>query len=59
VVPAGYRYDVNGADSITIHFNHGDTQLMLLSANGKQLSFIFDDRFYHYELVSEESKSEP
>ncbi len=52
VGPAGYKYDVNSQDSITIHFLRGDTQLMILSDNGKQLTFIFDGKTYTYERVS-------
>jgi hypothetical protein len=51
VGPAGYRYDVNSEDSITIHFSHGDTQLMLRSTNGRQLTFIFGGKTYAYELM--------
>ncbi|MDR3404100.1 MAG: hypothetical protein P4L99_16505 [Chthoniobacter sp.] len=52
VTPAGYHYDVNAADSLTIHFNHGDTQLMLLTPDGKRLQFVFRGRDYFYQLVS-------
>jgi len=51
VGPAGYRYEVNSEDSITIHFSRGDTQLMLLSTNGRQLTFIFGGKTYAYELM--------
>jgi len=52
VTPAGYHYDVNAADSLTIHFNHGDTQLMLLAPDGQRLHFVFRGHDYFYQLVS-------
>jgi hypothetical protein len=51
VAPAGYHYDVNSSDSLTIHFNHGDTQLMLLGADGKRLKFLFKNQGYEYRLA--------
>jgi hypothetical protein len=51
VAPAGYAYGVNSPDSITIHFNHGDTQLMLLETDGRRLKFVFKGQDYEYELV--------
>jgi hypothetical protein len=53
VGPAGYKYDVNAEDSITIHFNHGDTQLMVLSGEGNRLTAIFKDQKYEYERAAE------
>lgn len=53
VAPAGYRYDVNANDRITIHFNHGDTQAMLLSPEGQRLTFTFRGNSYAYELIEE------
>jgi hypothetical protein len=52
IAPAGYRYDVNASDSITVHFNHGDTQLMLLAPDRKHFKFIFGKENYEYELAS-------
>ena len=51
VAPAGYRYDVNAANSLTIHFNHGDTQLMLLASDGHHLKLVFQGHNYTYQLV--------
>jgi len=52
VGPQGYQYTVNSSNSITIHFNHGDAQLMLLAPNGNRLQFIFKNQNYEYELDS-------
>ena len=52
VAPAGYKYEVNAADSLTIHFNHGDTQLVVMSPGGKRLTAIFKDQKYEYERLS-------
>lgn len=51
VHPAGYAYKVNANDSLTVSFNHGDTQLMLLDPDGKRLKFVFRNREYIYRLV--------
>ena len=51
VQPAGYAYRVNANDSLTITFNHGDTQLMLLAPDGKRLKFVFKNHEYVYHLV--------
>lgn len=51
VAPAGYRYDVNTPNSLTIHFNHGDTQLMLLAPDGHHLKLVFQGHNYTYQLV--------
>jgi hypothetical protein len=52
VDPAGYRYEANAHDStVTIFFNHGDTQVMLLTDQGKCLRFTFGGRDYTYDLV--------
>jgi len=51
LTPEGYRYDVNAPDSLTIHFNHGDTQLVLLTPDGKRLQFVFRGHDYFYQLV--------
>ena len=51
VQPAGYAYRVNADDSLTVSFNHGDTQLMLLAPDGKRLKFVFRNREYVYHLV--------
>ncbi|MEP6671691.1 MAG: carbohydrate binding domain-containing protein [Chthoniobacter sp.] len=53
VEPADYRYEANAHDStVTIFFNHGDTQLMLLTDEGKRLRFTFGGRDYTYEIVA-------
>jgi hypothetical protein len=52
VAPEGYKYDLNSGDSITIHFNHGDTQLLILSTDGKRFQCFFKDKSYEYERTS-------
>jgi hypothetical protein len=53
VDPADYRYEANAHDStVTIFFNHGDNQLLLLTDEGKRLRFNFGGRDYTYDLVS-------
>jgi hypothetical protein len=52
VQPAGYHYEVNAHNSLTVKFNHGDTQLMLLDPDGKHLKFDHNEKHYVYELVA-------
>lgn len=53
VGPAGYRYEVNRHDgTVRIFFNHGDTQLMLLTHDGERLGFTFAGKDYAYELIA-------
>jgi hypothetical protein len=53
VEPANYRFEINPHDfTVRIFFNHGDTQLMLLSDNGRRLSFTFQGKDYSYVLTS-------
>jgi hypothetical protein len=53
VEPADYRYEANAHDSsVTVYFNHGDTQLMLVTDEGKRLRFSFGGRDYSYDLVA-------
>jgi hypothetical protein len=50
--PAKYRYEINPHDfTVRIFFNHGDTQLLLLSDNGQQLRFTFQGKDYVYALT--------
>jgi hypothetical protein len=54
VEPAGYRYEIDHHDStVRIFFNHGDTQLMLLTNDGRRLRFTFESRDYVYELTAQ------
>jgi hypothetical protein len=53
VEPAGYRYEVDSHDfTVRIFFNHGDTQLLLLTDSGRRLSFTFQGKDYSYALTS-------
>ena len=52
VAPAGYAYDINARDSLTIHFNHGDTQLLLLAHDGRHLKLVFRGQQFDYELTA-------
>lgn len=51
VGPAGYRYEVNTANSFTLFFNHGDKQVFRLSPDGRRLKFTFKNGDYAYDLV--------
>ena len=54
VGPAGYRYEVNRHDNtVRIFFNHGDTQLILLTNDGRRLRFTFGSKDYVYELTAQ------
>lgn len=51
VQPANYRYEITPHDyTVRIFFNHGDTQVMLLTDNGRRLNFTFNGKDYSYEL---------
>ena len=53
VEPADYRYEGNSYDgTVTISFNYGDTQLMLLTDEGIRLRFTFGGKDYCYEIDS-------
>jgi len=53
VEPAGYRYQIDAHDfTVRIYFNHGDTQLMMLTDNGRRLGFTFHGKDYCYVLAS-------
>jgi beta-lactamase regulating signal transducer with metallopeptidase domain len=54
VDPAGYPYEVNRHDAtVRIFFNHGDTQLLLLTNDGRRLRFTFGGKDYAYELTAQ------
>jgi len=51
VEPKGYRYIIDSR-TVIIHFNHGDKQEMILSADGRRLKFIHFEKEYSYELTT-------
>ncbi len=51
--PGGYRYEIDAHDfTARVFFNHGDTQVMLLTDHGTHLAFTFHGQDYSYALQS-------
>ena len=51
VEPGGYSYEADSHNKVTVTFRGGDTQIMQLSQDGKQLKFSYGKGNFVYELV--------
>jgi hypothetical protein len=51
VEPGGYAYEADSHNKVTITFRGGDTQIMQLSQDGKQMKFSFRNSNFVYERV--------
>jgi hypothetical protein len=52
VESAGYKYEVNTQNSLTLFFNHGDKQVFRLPPDGQHLSLSFKNKTYTYDLYA-------
>jgi hypothetical protein len=53
VGPAAYLYYVNNTENLTLYFDYGDAQPMVLSPDGKRLSFVWKGGSYVYEIAGQ------
>jgi hypothetical protein len=51
VEPGGYTYEADSHNKVTVTFRGGDTQIMQLSQDGKQMKFSYGKANFTYELV--------